>query len=117
MNAYEREKAFFKEVAQSNNIWILADEHGCVMLNSDDEDCVPVWPSEALATEWANEDWENCEASSISINKWKSRWTNGLAQDDLAIVIYPDKQGEGCVIDPFEFEALLEKSSRAKSQK
>jgi len=110
MNAYEREKLFFKEIGTSNCIWILADEHGCVMLNSEDEDCVPVWPSEASAKQWATDEWENCQASSISINKWKSRWTQGLSEDDLTIVVYPDEQGEGCIIDPFEFENLLNKT-------
>ena len=41
---------FFDTVKASKQIWILTDEHGCVMLNTEDEDCVPVWPNETFGS-------------------------------------------------------------------
>ncbi len=32
----------WKKSWQTVEVWILTDEHGCVMLNTEDEDCVPV---------------------------------------------------------------------------
>jgi len=104
----ERFNLFFKKTAESKMIWLLIDEHGSVLLNTDDEECVPVWPTQKHALQWATEEWEGFTAESISIAKWKSRWTRGLEQDDLSIVVFPDPEGEGVVLypDEFEFEVL-----------
>ena len=53
--------------------------------NTEDDDCVPVWPNEAFAQDWATGDWEHCEPEAISLNKWQSRWTSGLEDDELSI--------------------------------
>ncbi|CAH0535564.1 hypothetical protein VST7929_03117 [Vibrio stylophorae] len=104
--------AFFKAIVESKKIWLLIDEHGSVLLNTDDEECVPVWPSEAHALQWATEEWEGFQAEPISLAKWKSRWTMGLEEDELSIVVYPDTEGEGLVLYPDEFEQELLKRER-----
>ncbi|GAM60422.1 hypothetical protein JCM19232_755 [Vibrio ishigakensis] len=45
----ERFNLFFKSAIESKKIWLLIDEYGSVMLNTDDEECVPVWPSDEHA--------------------------------------------------------------------
>ena len=108
----ERFNLFFKKTAESKKIWLLIDEHGSVLLNTDDEECVPVWPTQEHALQWATEEWEGFTAESISIAKWKSRWTRGLEQDDLSIVVFPDPEGEGVVLYPDEFEFEVSKRER-----
>lgn len=105
----ERMNQFFKAVAADLKIWLLVDEHGSVLLSADDEECVPVWPSQFHALEWAVEEWEGFKPEPISVAKWKSRWTPGLEDDDLSIIVFPDKQGEGIVLYPEEFEFELVK--------
>ena len=112
-NAEERLAYTLKQINEDNTVWILTDEHGCVMLNTEDEDCVPVWPLEAFAQSWATGEWSECKALSISLNKWKSRWTQGLIDDDLAVVVFPSENEEGIVLFPDEFEEeLLKKAKR-----
>jgi len=101
-----------KEMAKNRQVWILKDEHGCVMLNTDDEDCVPVWPNQEFAQQWATGEWQDCVAESISVNKWHSRWTYGLEDDELAIVVFPNLSEEGVVLYPEEFDFELKKASR-----
>ena len=101
-----------KEVVANDQIWLLTDEHGCVMLNSDDEDCVPVWPSQAFAQAWATDEWQACKAQAVPLNTWHSRWTRGLEDDELAIVVFPDQQQEGLVIYPDEFDLALKKRAK-----
>ncbi len=101
-----------KEVTSQRQIWILTDEHGCVMLNTEDEDCVPVWPNAEFAQSWATGEWENCKTESISLAKWQSRWTPGLADDDLAIVVFPNQEEEGLVLYPDEFDMELRKQAK-----
>lgn len=71
-NEEQRLKYCVKEIVANRKVWILKDEHGCVMLNTEDDDCVPVWPNEEFALQWANGDWEDCEPEAISLNKWHS---------------------------------------------
>lgn len=110
IQAYDAEKRFeylIKEVIKNDEIWILMDEHGCVMLNTDDEDCVPVWPNKEFAQLWATEEWSECSAEAISLNKWFSRWTIGLADDELSVVVFPNKSEEGIIVFPEELEDAI----------
>jgi hypothetical protein len=110
----KRAKYFFKEVVLNNKIWILTDEHGCVMLNTEEDDCVPVWPNEAFAQVWATDEWKNCQAESISLNKWFSRWSHGLADDQLAVVVFPNQAEQGLVFFPDEIEFELKKQQKKR---
>lgn len=111
MRPDERFNYCIKEIAKHRQVWILTDEHGCVMLNTEDEDCVPVWPHEEFATQWATGEWEHCKAEPISTAKWFSRWTYGLADDELSVVVFPNDNEEGVVLYPDEFEFELKKRS------
>jgi hypothetical protein len=115
----QRANYFLKEVVANNTLWILKDEHGCVMLNTDDEDCVPVWPNEEFAQSWATDEWQHCTAEAISLNKWFSRWTHGLADDELAVVVFPSSDEEGLVFYSDELEIELKNSQKnsAKGQR
>ncbi|BEI23369.1 DUF2750 domain-containing protein [Vibrio fluvialis] len=114
INQYDQEQRFtycIKEIVANQQVWILKDEHGCVMLNTEDDDCVPVWPNREFAEAWATGDWAECEAEAISLNKWRSRWTSGLEQDDLSVVVFPNDNEEGVVLFPDEFDMELEKQN------
>jgi hypothetical protein len=108
----QRASYFLKEVVANNTLWILKDEHGCVMLNTEDEDCVPVWPNQEFAQAWATDDWHHCTAEAISLNKWFSRWTHGLIDDELAVVVFPSDKDEGLVFYSDELEAELKASQK-----
>ena len=60
--------------------------------------CVPVWPNEALAQRWATGEWKACQAQAISLEKWYSRWSIGLEDDELALVIFPNQDNQGLVL-------------------
>ncbi|GAL34926.1 DUF2750 domain-containing protein [Vibrio maritimus] len=114
ISRYDEEKRLkysVKTMVQERQIWILTDEHGCVMLNTEDEDCVPVWPNQEFAEQWATGEWDNCKAEAISLNKWHSRWTYGLEDDELAVVVFPNQNEEGVVLFPDEFDFELKKQA------
>lgn len=108
----ERMHQFFTTVAVEHTIWLLIDEHGSVLLSADDEDCVPVWPTKEYAEQWATGEWEGFQAEPISTAKWKSRWTQGLTDDELSIIVFPTHDGEGIVLFPDEFEDELQTRER-----
>ncbi|MCE2570516.1 DUF2750 domain-containing protein [Motilimonas eburnea] len=115
-DAEQRYQYLVKETVKQQQLWILTDQHGCVMLNTDDEDCVPVWPSQAFAQDWATGDWQDCEAKAISLKDWQARWTPGLEDDQLAIVVFPKIDEEGLVITPDELDFELSKQQQKKNK-
>lgn len=110
----QRYRYLLKEAVQHQQIWILTDEHGCVMLNTDEDDGVPVWPHESFAQAWATGEWKDCTPQAISLHKWHKDWTPGLHDDDLVIVVFPSANNEGMVLLPDEFDHDLRKTERKK---
>ncbi|OUL58045.1 DUF2750 domain-containing protein [Pseudoalteromonas ulvae] len=110
----QRYKYLLKEVVNLGEIWILTDEQGCVMLSTDEEDCVPIWPNKEFAELWATGDWQDCEPQAITLKKWHSHWTDGLADDELAIAVFPVPDQDGLVVYPDEFDYELTALGRKK---
>ncbi len=107
MPADKRYSYLLEQAKANQQLWILTDEHGSVMLNTEDEDCVPVWPEQGLAEYWATGEWADCKAQAISLSDWLARWTPGLQSDDLFIVASPNPDEAGLVLDPDMFDEDL----------
>lgn len=103
---------FLQQICSQQEIWILTDTHGCVMLNTDDEDCVPVWANEADASNWANGEWQTCEAQAITLKTWQHRWTAGLAEDEFLVVIAPQEDQLGLVVHPEDLDSDIRKTRK-----
>lgn len=111
-SADQRLQYLVKEVISHQQIWILTDDDGCVMLNTEDEDCAPVWPSEEFAQAWATGEWQDCQPKAISLQKWYSHWTSGLEDDDVYIAVFPSLDQDGLIISPQELEFELKQQAR-----
>ena len=116
-DAEQRFQYLIKEAVKQETLWILTDEHGCVMLNTDDEDCVPVWPNEEFAQAWATGDWQDFKAEAIPLKTWQTRWTPGLEEDQLAVVIFPKPEEDGLVITPDELDFELSQQQQKLRKK
>lgn len=99
-NADKRLSATVASIVENEQVWILKDDDGCVMLTSDEEDGVPIWPDEALAKLWATDEWGHCEPMAISRQDWMQKWTPGLLQDGLVVMVCPVPAEEGEIIEP-----------------
>jgi hypothetical protein len=108
----KRLQYLLKEAVNTNTLWLLTDEHGCMMLTSEDEDCIPIWPNEEFAKQWINNDWQHCKTESISLTTWFSRWTHGLIDDDLSVVVFPNHAQQGIILYPDELEFELKKQQK-----
>ncbi|WP_286237497.1 DUF2750 domain-containing protein [Neptuniibacter halophilus] len=113
----QRYSFFINEAATQREIWILTDQYGCVMLNTEDEDCVPVWPDQATAEAWATDEWSECKAEAISLAVWHNRWTAGLEEDGFAVVVFPIEGQDGLVVYPEDLDKALTKRTRKLNSK
>ena len=110
----KRLKYLLKEVVENQTIWILTDEHGCVMLNTEEEDCAPVWPNKEFAQAWATGEWQSFKAEAISLDRWHKLWSRGLEDDGIAIVVFPNQDEEGIVLTPDEFDYELKQQAKKR---
>jgi len=94
-------------------MWTLQDQDGCVMLTTEDEDCIPMWPSEETAALWAVDEWKDCEPLAIPLDEFQERWVSGMEDDDLFIAVFPVQEDLGVVVPPFEMnERILPKKQQ-----
>jgi len=71
--------AYFIEQAKANErVWSLSNEEGFVMVETEEGDCVMVWPDAEFARQWAVEDWDDCEPVSVSLEQFKNQWQPSL---------------------------------------
>ncbi|GGI69606.1 DUF2750 domain-containing protein [Shewanella gelidii] len=98
---------FVEQVKQHKVLWSLQDSEGCVMLTTEEEDCIPLWPSEETAKMWAVDDWKTCEPFAIPLEEWQSRWVSGMEDDDLFVAVLPMQDDLGVVVPPFEVNERL----------
>jgi hypothetical protein len=121
LSTTNRHAYLLEQLVALQEIWILVSDGGSVLLNSEGEDCVPVWPHKECADLFINGEWSDCNAQSITLNDWRSRWTDGLTQDELLIAVFPNSNEESLVLEPLEFHeevnAALSKSKNKAKKK
>ncbi len=100
--------AYFIEQAKTNErVWSLSNEEGFVMVETDEGDCVMVWPDAEFASQWAVEDWDDCEPVSVSLEQFKTQWLPSLALDNITVAVFPNIEDEGKLSTAEELIALL----------
>ncbi|ART79827.1 DUF2750 domain-containing protein [Oceanisphaera avium] len=113
----ERFNHFVNKVVEHEQLWILTDEHGCMMLTSDDEeDCIPVWPHADYAKAWAVDDWAMCQPEAISLKVWQARWVPGMEEDELLVAVFPISDAAGVLIEPRELQSAFDRKKKIGHQ-
>lgn len=100
--------AYFVEQAKSTEqVWSLSNDEGFVMVETDDGDCVMVWPDADFASQWAIEDWDDCEPVSVPLAQFKAEWLPSLALDNITLAVFPNIEDEGKLSTAQEITDLL----------
>lgn len=100
--------AYFVEQAKATQlVWSLSNEEGFVMVETDNGDCVMVWPDAEFASQWAIDDWDDCEPVSVSLETFKTEWLPSLTLDNVTVAVFPNIEDEGKISTAEELTALL----------
>ncbi|MBO1518485.1 DUF2750 domain-containing protein [Oceanisphaera pacifica] len=115
MQDNERYNHFVNKVVEHQEMWILTDEHGCMMLTTEeDEDCIPMWPHADYAKTWAVEDWAECQPEAISMKTWQSRWLPGMEEDELLVAVFPVTDAAGALVEPGELQDAFKRKQSGR---
>ena len=107
-SADERYDYLLDTIVREEKVWILSSDKGMVMMSSDGEQCLPVWPHPDFASEWATGDWEDCSPDSVDLQSWLERWLPGMEADGVTLAVFPATDEETVVVDPREMLELLQ---------
>lgn len=107
-SADDRYDYLLDTIVREEKVWILSSDQGMVMMSSDGEQCLPVWPHPDFASEWATGDWEDCSPDSVDLQSWLERWLPGMEADGVTLAVFPAADEETVVVDPREMLELLQ---------
>ncbi|MBJ7551267.1 DUF2750 domain-containing protein [Marinomonas ostreistagni] len=98
---------FVKTVKEHKTVWSLSNEEGFVMVETDDGDCVMVWPDADFAAQWAIDEWDDCEPVEVSLETFQSMWLPSLEKDNITLAVFPNIDDEGKLTSAEQLKALL----------
>ncbi len=100
---------FVEKVIAGGEVWSLESDEGWVVMTSDEgEECLPVWPHQDFAAEWASGEWADCKPAAVALRDWIERWTPGMTKDGTLLAVFPDDNSEGTIVTPTELLQSLE---------
>ena len=110
MSCDERYDYSVGEIVDQKELWILVNsDNQFLKLYAEDEDFeyVPVWPTEALARNYAKDESE-LQPKGITLPIFLKKWVTGLQNDGLELGIFPAPDGTVWITDVHEFKQDLQ---------
>ncbi len=98
MDNDQRFHFLLQQCQRSHCLWTLRSQEGGVLMSADDEDCMPIWPSEALAQLFAVGDWQDAEPYKIDLAAFRARWLPGLAKDGICLLLFPNLHDQALLL-------------------
>lgn len=115
LSAEGRYDYFVEKIVAGGEVWSLSSDQGWVVMSSDEgEECLPVWPHEDFAAQWASGEWADCAPAAIGLDAWIERWTPGMEKDGTLLAIFPDEHSEGTIVTPGELLQSIEAQRRGR---
>lgn len=101
LDAPKRYSYFIKKVCDWEEIWLLRDEKGFVLLgNPDERECLPVWPAERYPRELCCGEWKGFYPVIINIRDWMDKWIPGLIKDGRLVAVFPTPSLDSINVEP-----------------
>lgn len=104
----DRYDLFVETVADNDELWTLSDAKGLVLLTSDGDDCIPFWPTEAIAKAMAEQEWQQASPTRIELADWMEKWVPGMSKDKVLAAIYPNQKDNGTIDDPYDLLMVIQ---------
>ena len=98
-----------QKMVQHQELFGLHGDNGWLLLQAENDACLPVWPHPEFATNWVGDDFPDCVPKLIPLKDWVERWLPGMEQDGNLILVFPvGAEEEGIVLNSAEFSECLQ---------
>ncbi len=90
-------------------LWGLYGENGWLLLQADDDACLPVFPHEEFAKAWEKDDFPDCEPKQIEFDAWLQQWLPGMEKNGTLVLVFPlSDDEEGIMLSAQEVTQYLQ---------
>ncbi|GGF80495.1 DUF2750 domain-containing protein [Alteromonas lipolytica] len=87
--ARERAELLIDRVLENQFIWGLMGTEGWVMVDSETQTCLPLWPDEASVAFWQRKDLPDSKPQAIPLQEFTATWLPGLKKNQIAVMLFP----------------------------
>lgn len=104
-----RKASFLQLAADWEEAWGLKDGNGWIVRGDSGEETFPLWPHPAFATLCARGPWEGAEPERIALDDLLEDLLPLLAEDSIAVEVFPAPEARGLVVAPAELARELQR--------
>ena len=109
----KRYEYFVKKVADTEEVYGLADEEGWALLGDEGEDIIPLFPHAEFAEQFRVEnEFEEYGIGVVDVNELME-WLDEMEEEGMQVAVFPNLEMSGAVIHPArhkqDLQAELEK--------
>lgn len=99
----ERFDYALKVMVENSELWGLFGENGWLLLQAENDACVPIWPHESFAKAWEKDDFPDCKPKKIELDAWLSQWLPGMQKNGTLVLVFPlGEDEEGIMLEATE---------------
>lgn len=99
----ERFDYALRVMVENNELWGLLGENGWLLLQAEDDACLPIWPHESFAKSWVKDDFPDCTPERIDLDAWIKQWLPGMKNNGTFVLMFPlGEDEEGIMLDASE---------------
>lgn len=104
--AEQRYDHFIAATREGAEVWVLSDGESFALLNSDGEECLPLWADADSARAWSTD--ATLEPRAVPMEAWFDRWVPGLDGDQIQVAVNPGESGDAVVLSAGELAAAMQ---------
>jgi hypothetical protein len=110
--AEQRYDQFIADIASRDDVWVLSDGESFALLNSDGEECLPLWADADSAQQWSND--PALKPRAVPLDAWAERWVTGLTADNILVAVNPGESGDAVVLSAEELADAMDLARHGK---
>lgn len=106
------------EMIENKEVWGLYGNNGWLLLQAEDEACLPIWPHKAFAEAWEKDDFPDCKPKAIDLDAWMDQWLPGMLKNGTLVLVFPlGEDEEGIMLDATEIlECFTEEMGKTTAE-
>ncbi|TRY32582.1 DUF2750 domain-containing protein [Aliiglaciecola sp. M165] len=95
-------------MVENRELWGLFGENGWLLLQAEEDACVPIWPHESFAKAWEKDDFPDCTPKKIDLDAWLNQWLPGMQKNGTLVLVFPiGDDEEGIMLEASEVLACF----------